>query len=177
MSDFTRTTDVCNLNFHDFITLAGDKLVTDSRKVAKAFGKRHFDVLRAIGNIKCSDAFRERNFAFCFENNEMQNGKPMRIVQLTKNAFMFVVMGFTGAAADAIKEAFIEAFDAMAEYIARQRDTLWQRANKVTLTYMHEADKASQFGRGLSKWKGIKPPLLQEMEDLKQQMQPSLFLN
>jgi phage regulator Rha-like protein len=38
--------------------------VTTSLLVARTFGKRHADVLRAIDNLDCSRDFFERNFAF-----------------------------------------------------------------------------------------------------------------
>ncbi|WP_302553229.1 Rha family transcriptional regulator [uncultured Bilophila sp.] len=34
-----------------------------SLSIARAFGKEHKDVLRAISNLECSSGFRERNFA------------------------------------------------------------------------------------------------------------------
>ncbi|WP_374956664.1 Rha family transcriptional regulator, partial [Bordetella avium] len=49
------------------VSLAGDRLVTDSRRVAERFKKRHRDVLRAIRLLECSADFRARNFAQCFE--------------------------------------------------------------------------------------------------------------
>ena len=52
--------------FQDFVTLAGDKLVTDSRKVAKHFRKQHSKVMRAIRNLGCSQKFRLANFGECF---------------------------------------------------------------------------------------------------------------
>ena len=66
---------------------------TTSYAVAEAFGKRHSDVLRAIKNMKCSDGFAKRNFALCFENNELQNGKPRKFYKMTERGFMFLVMG------------------------------------------------------------------------------------
>lgn len=55
--------DIREVKFDEFVMLAGDKLVTDSRKVAAKFGKRHREVLRAIRNLECSDDFTRRNFA------------------------------------------------------------------------------------------------------------------
>lgn len=104
-------------NLNDFVMLAGDKIVTDSRKVAEAFGKRHDNVLRAISKLGCSELFAKLNFEVCFENNELQNGKPLKFYRMTKDGFMLLVMGFSGKKAMAIKEAFIAAFNAMADHI------------------------------------------------------------
>ena len=67
--------------------------------------------------MKCSQKFRERNFALCFENNKLQNGKPRKFYQMTKDRWMFLVMGFNGEKADAVKEQFIDAFNWMASQL------------------------------------------------------------
>ncbi|HHP0484955.1 TPA: Rha family transcriptional regulator [Vibrio harveyi] len=89
-------------------------LSTGSFLVAKYFGKRHDDVLRKIRNLDCSVTFTNRNFTVCHKNNELQNNKLQPFYQMTKDGFMFLVMGFTGKKAAAIKEAYINAFNVMA---------------------------------------------------------------
>lgn len=61
---------------NDLVFLGDDGvLMADSRDVAKRFKKRHSDVLRVIENLCKQESFAERNFALCFEINELQNGK------------------------------------------------------------------------------------------------------
>ncbi|MCZ4253456.1 Rha family transcriptional regulator [Pseudoalteromonas shioyasakiensis] len=96
------------------ITCEESKLVTTSLKVAEAFGKRHSHVLEKIKNLDCSKAFRSANFSAHPHKNE-QNGETYTAWHLTKDGFMFLVMGFTGKKAAAIKEAYITAFNIMAE--------------------------------------------------------------
>ncbi|MGC0155037.1 Rha family transcriptional regulator [Chromobacterium vaccinii] len=79
-------------NFNDFVMLAGDKIVTDSRRVAKAFNKRHGDVLRAVDRLDCGEDFSQRNFASADYLDEQ--GKRRREIHMTKDGFMFLVMGF-----------------------------------------------------------------------------------
>lgn len=81
------------------VSIHQDEVVAVSLDVASYFGKRHSDVLRAIDNLDCPDDFTERNFAFCFQNNELQNGKPQRFYRMTKDGFTLMIMGFTGKAA------------------------------------------------------------------------------
>ncbi len=50
----------------------GDKLMTDSRCIAKHFGKQHRNVLRDISKVECSKEFAERNFAFSYEINSLR---------------------------------------------------------------------------------------------------------
>lgn len=132
----------------EMVTMVGEKLVTDSRRVATRFNKRHRDVLRAIRQLECSSGFRARNFAQCFEINGLANGKPEPLVQMTKDGFMFLVMGFTGKAAAAVKEAFIEAFNAMADYIRAGRQGLWQEAQALLAKDADSKARAS-FGSHL----------------------------
>lgn len=50
------------------------------------------------------------------------------MVKMTKSGFVMLVMGFTGEAAMAFKEAYIAAFDAMAAYIVQHQTPLSQDA-------------------------------------------------
>ncbi|GAA0462506.1 Rha family transcriptional regulator [Aeromonas salmonicida] len=102
----------------EIVSLHQGQPVTTSMKVAEVFGKRHDDVLRKIRNLECSIEFTARNFSVCSKNNELQNGKPQPFYEMTKDGFMFLVMGFTGAKAAASKEAYINAFNWMAEQLA-----------------------------------------------------------
>lgn len=103
------------------ITVHNNRPVTTSIAVANFFQKLHKDVLRKIAMLECSPAFTQRNFTLCHENNELQNGKPQPIYEMTKNGFIFLVMGFTGKKAAAFKEAYIAEFDRMeSELIKRQ---------------------------------------------------------
>jgi Rha family phage regulatory protein len=85
--------------------------VTTSRNVAESFGKHHRDVLRAIDFAECSAEFRQRNFARATYIDAQ--GKPRPEVEMTRDGFVFVAMGFTGPAAARWKEAYIRAFNAM----------------------------------------------------------------
>lgn len=105
----------------------GDKLVTDSLTVAKSFGKQHKNVLRAYDTLQCSAEFSRLNFEPSDYVDE--RGKPQRMVKLTKDGFVMLVMGFTGEKAMAFKEAYIAAFNAMAAYIAQHQQSLWQDAD------------------------------------------------
>mgnify|MGYP005987311879 FL=1 len=96
------------------------KLVTTSLKIAEAFGKRHSHVLDKIKNIDCSKAFRSANFsadtAVIELGSNRQRNSPF--YKITKDGFMFLVMSFTGKKAAQIKEAYINAFNAMADKLS-----------------------------------------------------------
>lgn len=96
------------------VTLNDGIPTTLSTDVAATFGKQHKDVLRAIENIIVNlPEDRRRNFALCFENNALANGKPIKRYRLTRDGFTFLAMGFTGEKAQAFKWAYIDAFNRM----------------------------------------------------------------
>ena len=92
---------------------------TTSLKVAEAFGKRHDNVIRSIKGLDCSQEFNRLNFEGV--NYQDAKGELRQSYEMTKDGFMFLVMGFTGQKAAAIKEAYINAFNKMAEQLARTR--------------------------------------------------------
>lgn len=87
------------------------RVFTTSLIVAEAFGKNHKDVLRAVENLECSKEFNERNFAPVEYLDAKGEMRPA--FEMTRDGFVFLVMGFTGKKAAAWKEKFLEAFNAM----------------------------------------------------------------
>lgn len=83
----------------------------NSLMVAKYFNKRHADVLRDVEKLDCSRRFSQRNFALA-EYIDKQ-GKPRPYVAMTRDGFVFLVMGYRGKQAAEIKEAYINRFNAM----------------------------------------------------------------
>jgi len=79
--------------------------------VAAYFGKRHANVLQSIDTLECSPEFRQLNFQSA-EYLDGQ-GKPRPSIDMTKDGFVFLVMGFTGRKAAAFKEAYIGRFNEM----------------------------------------------------------------
>jgi Rha family phage regulatory protein len=98
-------------NFDSFVFAQNDEIKTTSLLVAEKFGKLHKDVLRKIHSLECSNEFSQRNFAPAEYLDEQ--GKPRTMYEMTKDGFMFLVMGFTGKAAAEIKENYINAFNFM----------------------------------------------------------------
>lgn len=105
----------------DFVTLRGDALKTTSLKIAAAFGKLHKDVLRKLEGLDCSPEFNGRNFALVEYTDAKGEKRPLW--EMTKDGFMFLVMGFTGKKAARVKEAYIGAFNAMADELVAQNSS------------------------------------------------------
>ncbi len=154
----------------DLVFTEGRELKTDSRMVAKAFGKSHRHVLKTIENLECSLEFTKLNFWLCYEISELQNGKPLKFYQLTRDGAMLLIMGFTGRKALAIKEAFINAFSAMEAQL-----TLVAQYTQVCQIENREKAEASDYGRGLNAWKAIKRELFCLKNGLEARIQPDLF--
>ncbi len=88
---------------------------TNSLIVAEQFGKDHKHVLRDIKTLDCSDKFNRSNFGPVDYIDSKGEERPM--VDMTRDGFMFLVMGYRGKKAAQIKEAFIAVFN-MYEQIA-----------------------------------------------------------
>lgn len=96
------------------VAVENEHAVTTSLRVAEVFGKQHKDVLKAVKSLDCSEEFRERNFALSkidYQNGNIKKRLPMYYI--TRDGFMFLVMGFTGKTAAKWKEAYIKAFNEM----------------------------------------------------------------
>lgn len=157
----------------ELITVAGEQLATTSLKVSKAFGKRHGDVLRAVDNVECSEEFSQRNFAS--RDFVDGRGRRRRYVEMTRDGFIFLVMGFTGRFAAAIKEGYINAFNAMAEMMRNQAASAWGKYNHAYLEFRHEQEHVSRCGRAMRLWQDHKPEHIQRLELLHPQL--PLLLN
>lgn len=109
------------LDFSQAVFIQNQQIKTNSLKVAEAFGKRHTNILRAIENLDCPNEFIQLNF----ELNEYKDtiGRTLPKYEMTKDGWMFLVMGFTGEKAAQIKIAFINAFNAMATLLQNQQIT------------------------------------------------------
>ncbi len=134
------------------LVVKGDQVTTTSLDVANFFGKKHKDVLKAIQNLECSSEFRGRNFAPTFyevpgPNNSFRK-EPM--YELTKDGLIFLAMGYQGERAARIKEAYIMAFNQMAEALQRPAEPGLLVRMVETTTRMYQAinDRLNRIERG-----------------------------
>lgn len=104
--------------FNPTLAVINGTVKTTSLKVAEHFGKRHDNVIRAIKSLECSNDFTALNFEECYRINELANGKPELYYEMTKDGFTFLAMGFTGKEVAKWKEAYINAFNKMAEQLS-----------------------------------------------------------
>ncbi len=129
----------------DAVSTHDRKIVTTSLKVAEVFGKNHQHVLRdirAISQRKSAPSdidngtstvammatvgdpiaeFSQSNFGqrkYTYEAGKNQQ-READMIEMTKDGFMLLVMGYTGEKAMLFKIAYIAEFNRMAERLAR----------------------------------------------------------
>lgn len=161
------------LDLSEFVTLNNETLVTDSRRVAKHFKKRHDVILRAFDNLKCSPEFNRHNFEAVEEPDA--KGEARRVIRMTKDGFMFLVMGFTGSEAARIKEAYINAFNEMSTQIARIQNSLWRQMLDLERRDASSQSWASFGSKCMLERKREKPLLENERTLLNDRIQPTLL--
>lgn len=96
---------------HPQVTIENGRAVTTSMAVALYFKKMHKNVIQKIESLDCSPEFTRLNF----QPSEYidSTGRTLPAYQITKDGFVFLVMGFTGKKAAAFKEAYIAEFNRM----------------------------------------------------------------
>ncbi|MCK9327384.1 MAG: Rha family transcriptional regulator [Bacteroidales bacterium] len=90
------------------------KVFCSSRQVAEEFKKEHKNILRDIEDLDCSKDFSRLNFEL---SNYKLRGKSYPEFLMTKDGFTFLVMGYRGKKAARFKEAYIQRFNAMDDFI------------------------------------------------------------
>lgn len=116
------------------------QVVTTSLRVAEIFSKRHSDVLRDIRELDCSEDFHKRNFASMLKTTQLGNNATRKdpYYLITRDGFVFLVMGFTGKTAAKFKEAYIRAFNVMEERLRRmQSSQQYTMADAPRLVHEH----------------------------------------
>lgn len=100
----------------DAVFIQNDQVKTSSLKVAELFSKHHKNVIQKIESLECSPEFTSANFSAHVQTVEIGNGatRESKYYEMTKDGFIFLVMGFTGSKAAQIKEAYINTFNHMA---------------------------------------------------------------
>ncbi len=105
-----------------------EKLITTSLKVSETFTyfdeeenrqytREHKSILRAIRELKCSDKFRGEHFTPS-EYTDVR-GKKQPCIEMDRDGFTLLVMGFSDPKSMYFKEKYIEEFNAMENELKR----------------------------------------------------------
>lgn len=111
------------------ITIHNNRAVTTSIAVANYFEKSHDNVLKKIRSVMldCPPSYHVVNFNEVVREVPGGDGavRKMPMFELTRDAFVLIVMGFTGKKALQWKIDYINAFNKMEEELQRQHATLF----------------------------------------------------
>jgi len=107
---------ITTTEFNPSLAVINGTIKTTSLKVAEHFGKQHKNVLQAIDRLECSLEFNQLNFQPVEYSDAKGEKRPA--YEMTKDGFTFLAMGFTGKEAAKWKEAYINAFNKMAEQLS-----------------------------------------------------------
>ncbi|WP_151819223.1 Rha family transcriptional regulator [Acinetobacter seifertii] len=117
------------IQIDDAVFIQDEQVKTTSLKVAEIFKKRHDNVVRKVesffeiehhlnfeGKQNTIKNFASANFSAHVQNIEIGNGaiRESKYYEMTKDGFIFLVMGFTGEEAALTKIAYINTFNQMA---------------------------------------------------------------
>ena len=160
---------------NSIVLVKNQSVITTSILVAEKFERNHRDILRAIKKLDCSQEFNERNFALVEYVDTKGEKRPM--YQMTKDGFVFLVMGFTGSKAAKFKEDYINAFNEMHDYINSEQKQLYKEYVDALEQFKKFSELASQAGKTLNfVGKKLKPKALVRVNELEKSMQYNLFL-
>ena len=162
-----------SFNNVDLVSIDGGEPRTTSLAVAKKFGKRHADVLRAVKNVDCSQEFSQRNFALSDYIDEQGKARPM--ATMTKDGFVFLVMGFTGKVAAKFKEEYINEFNRITDKLNGNIGTLLERYN--IKSGILKKGKAIASDSGYNLWfygQVVNPKTAIELKEIESELQPML---
>jgi len=137
----------------DLVRIINGKVVATSKEVADHFGKTHFHVLEKIDQVDCSDNFRASNFRL--SSYVSKQNKELKCVNITRDGFAFLGMGFTGKKAAKFKEDYIAAFNKM-ESALKDTPSTMDELNRIVKEIENDADGASKAGKLLYGYRGVK---------------------
>lgn len=105
----------------DLVVVKDGVVLCDSLGVARRFEKEHAKVTRSIRKILLEDVKRgQANFGLTYYTDSFGRNQPY--YTMTRDGFSFLVMGFTGAKANAWKWEYIDAFNYMEAEVIRSRN-------------------------------------------------------
>ena len=133
---------------------------TNSKNVADVFGKSHRHVLRDISKLDCSDEFRMSNFGL--SSYISKQNKELSCVEMTKDGFAFLCMGYTGKKAAKFKEDYIAEFNRMANTLNSLANRI-NAASKKTSDLENLGREWSELGRMVNKEKKKHKQVISEL--------------
>jgi len=161
-----------------FIGRYGSELMTDSRAVALAFGKKHKNVLRTIERMRGSvRPLIAGHYRLNFEPVEFvdKKGELRPMYRMTSKGMMELAMSFTGDAARETRINFIIAFERVASQEECRERSITERLLNFERRSLSSAAKGKIGSKLMHERKREKSPLDFEEAALKAEAQPQLL--
>ena len=173
-----------DMDLTTLIAKEGDALVTDSRAVALAFGKRHKNVLRAI-----ESALHSRH-AEIAEHGRLNFEPTMYAVpgpkgasrmepmyRMTAKGLSELAMGFTGDQSRVIRIRFLNAFEAVADRLAERERSITERLFELERRELPSVVKGQVGSQLMNERRREKPEFAAQRSALESLQNPQLPLH
>jgi Rha family phage regulatory protein len=123
------------------IIVISENMRTTSMQVAKTFGKTHAHVLIAVRSLPTNTTevreFNRANYGAIFYTDSM--GRTQEGVEMTRDGFAILAMGFTGIKAMEWKLKYLAAFNAMEAALAKDNDKLEWKVARSQITQVRKS--------------------------------------
>ncbi len=163
-----------------FIAREGDTLVTDSRAVALAFGKRHKNVLRTIEAMRASRRpLISQHAGLNFEPGSYadEQGQQRPLYRMTAKGLSELAMSFSGEDAREVRIRFLNAFEEVTARLANAERSLVQQLHALELKEAPSKVKGQIGSQLMNERRKEKPEFSAERSALLEAMQPRLFMH
>ncbi|HEF2462423.1 TPA: Rha family transcriptional regulator [Campylobacter coli] len=147
-------------NVNVVFEVVGDEIFANSLQIAEVFEKDHSNVLKAIDKLP-NDEFKSSNFKY--DSYFDKKSEQRRMINLTRDAFSLLVMGFTGEKAYKWKILFIKAFNEMEK---RLRNIEYEKHDK--LAFRQSLGYKSQLAQQKEKYENKIKALQYDLEKKKE---------
>ncbi|HED8589019.1 TPA: Rha family transcriptional regulator [Campylobacter coli] len=147
-------------NVNVVFEVVGDEIFANSLQIAEVFEKDHSNVLKAIDKLP-NDEFKSSNFKY--DSYFDKKSEQRRMINLTRDAFSLLVMGFTGEKAYKWKIEFIKAFNEMEK---RLRNIEYEKHDK--LAFRQSLGYKSQLAQQKEKYENKIKALKYDLEHKKE---------
>lgn len=162
-----------------FIAREGAELVTDSRAVALAFKKRHKNVLQSIDRMR--DSRRPEiaeHYRLNFQPVDFLDAKGERrpMYRMSAKGLSELAMSFAGEDARVIRIRFLNAFEEVAQRLARAERSITERLLELERRELPSQVKGQVGSKLMNERRKEKPIFAEERATLMAVAQPGLPL-
>lgn len=106
------------------VRIIDDRVMTNTQNIAWTFQQTHEAILGDIRKLDCSPAFLETHFMEVSYTDP--DGKQQTMYRLTRDGFVLLTRRYQDEQYDALKQAYVEAFNRMEEVLLQADRTAFK---------------------------------------------------